>query len=285
MNKDTISKQSSNTLSSRASKRIEKDLKDIKFNDALREQDKIYCYYEEDNKKYVKALIVGPKDTPYEGGFFFFDLEFPDSYPHKPPSAKMKTLSPKESVRFNPNLYVEGKVCLSILGTWSGPGWTVCMNLTTVLTSIQSLMGESPYHNEPGYESADEDTCKQYNDCIDYFTYHVAIIGILKKPPAGFEVFREHFEKVFVRDFEQYKKRLTELKNTMNGKKIVAPSPFSSMRATCDYDRIEKEMNAFYEKLSPKYAKIIADEEEKRLEKNKTTQTSGADKRKNALFG
>lgn len=27
------------------------------------------------------------------------------------------------SVRFNPNLYNCGKVCLSLLGTWSGPSW------------------------------------------------------------------------------------------------------------------------------------------------------------------
>ena len=26
-------------------------------------------------------------------------------------------------VRFNPNLYECGKVCLSLLGTWSGPSW------------------------------------------------------------------------------------------------------------------------------------------------------------------
>ena len=26
-------------------------------------------------------------------------------------------------VRFNPNLYACGKVCLSLLGTWSGPSW------------------------------------------------------------------------------------------------------------------------------------------------------------------
>jgi hypothetical protein len=27
------------------------------------------------------------------------------------------------SERLNPNLYHDGKVCLSLLGTWSGPGW------------------------------------------------------------------------------------------------------------------------------------------------------------------
>jgi len=56
-------------------------------------------------------------------------------------------------VRFNPNLYANGKVCLSTLGTWSGPSWSPALSLAAVLISIQSLMTESPYTNEPGYET------------------------------------------------------------------------------------------------------------------------------------
>ena len=53
----------------------------------------------------------------------------------------------------NPNLYENGKVCLSILGTWSGPGWTTACTLSSVLLSIQSLLNENPIHNEPGWEN------------------------------------------------------------------------------------------------------------------------------------
>ncbi len=31
-------------------------------------------------------------------------------------------------VRFNPNLYDDGKVCLSLLGTWHGPSWDPAMS-------------------------------------------------------------------------------------------------------------------------------------------------------------
>ena len=58
--------------------------------------------------------------------------------------------------RFNPNIYRDGKVCLSILGTWRGePGenWSSAQGLESVLLSIQSLMSPNPYENEPGYES------------------------------------------------------------------------------------------------------------------------------------
>lgn len=36
--------------------------------------------------------------------------------------------------------------------TWSGPSWSPAQSLSTVLLSIQSLMNEKPYFNEPGFE-------------------------------------------------------------------------------------------------------------------------------------
>ena len=67
----------------------------------------------------VHALITGPFDTPYEGGFFHFLLFCPHDFPVSPPSVKLLTTGGGR-VRFNPNLYQSGKVCLSILGTWQG---------------------------------------------------------------------------------------------------------------------------------------------------------------------
>ncbi len=60
-------------------------------------------------------------------------------------------------MRFNPNLYSDGKVCLSLLGTWrgqSGENWDPKFStLLQVLLSIQSIiMSDDVYFNEPGYE-------------------------------------------------------------------------------------------------------------------------------------
>lgn len=63
----------------------------------------------------VHALIIGPYDTPYEGGFFYFILKCPADYPIQPPRVRFMTTH-CGTVRFNPNLYKTGKVCLSILG-------------------------------------------------------------------------------------------------------------------------------------------------------------------------
>ena len=62
-------------------------------------------------------LIDGPSNTPYEDGVFLFDVMLPHDYPTSPPLFHYLSYA---SDRLNPNLYVDGKVCVSLLGTWSG---------------------------------------------------------------------------------------------------------------------------------------------------------------------
>ncbi len=116
----------------------------------------VYVRYDPNNIRNIKALIIGPKDTPYENGCYIFDIFIPNEYPNTAPLVNLQTTG-GGSVRFNPNLYNSGKVCLSLLGTWSGNGgekWNPdTSTLLQVLVSIQSLiLVENPYFNEPGYE-------------------------------------------------------------------------------------------------------------------------------------
>ena len=67
----------------------------------------------------IQFAISGPEDTPYSGGLFIFDTFFPGEYPTNCPKVNMQTTG-QGQVRFNPNLYNCGKVCLSLLGTWQG---------------------------------------------------------------------------------------------------------------------------------------------------------------------
>lgn len=113
-----------------------------------------------DEQKFTlwRALIFGPEDTPYSGGCFLFDIYFPTTYPQSSPKVQIRTTGGGK-VRFNPNLYACGKVCLSLLGTWSGgAGETWDPNASTcfqVLVSIQSLiLVPDPYFNEPGFEDS-----------------------------------------------------------------------------------------------------------------------------------
>jgi baculoviral IAP repeat-containing protein 6 len=100
-----------------------------------------------------RALITGPEGTPYAGGCFIFDFFFPSGYPAQPPRVTLLTTG-GGTVRFNPNLYTCGKVCLSLLGTWhggKGEGWDPAVSSALqVLVSIQSLiLVPHPVFNEP----------------------------------------------------------------------------------------------------------------------------------------
>lgn len=151
----------------------------------------------------LRALISGPDDTPYQNGCFLFDIFLPSSYPHRAPVVNLETTG-NGSVRFNPNLYNCGKVCLSLLGTWAGDqGETWNRDTSTLLqvfVSIQSLiLVPQPYFNEPSFErsmhtSQGKMASASYNQDIRFQTLRWAVLGQLETPPAGFEeIVRTHF--------------------------------------------------------------------------------------------
>ncbi|WVZ97128.1 hypothetical protein U9M48_042684 [Paspalum notatum var. saurae] len=76
----------------------------------------IYVRVSENRMDLLRAVMIGPQGTPYHDGLFFFDAQFPASYPATPPVVHYHA----GGLRLNPNLYDCGKVCLSLLGTWQG---------------------------------------------------------------------------------------------------------------------------------------------------------------------
>lgn len=89
-----------------------------------------------------RVLIIGPQGTPYEYAPFVIDFHFPDSYPSAPPESYFHSWTNGLGV-INPNLYENGTICLSILGTWPGKdadeGWS--STKSTVLQVLVSIMG------------------------------------------------------------------------------------------------------------------------------------------------
>ena len=47
--------------------------------------DAIYVRVYESRMDLLRAVIVGPADTPYHDGLFVFDVHFPPTYPDIPP--------------------------------------------------------------------------------------------------------------------------------------------------------------------------------------------------------
>ena len=84
----------------------------------------------EKNILFWEAIIIGPNDSPWEGGFFQLRINIPDDYPYKPPNIKFLTQM------FHPNIYRDGKICLDILQD----KWSPVYDIRSVLISLQSLL-------------------------------------------------------------------------------------------------------------------------------------------------
>jgi ubiquitin-conjugating enzyme E2 O len=116
--------------------------------------DGAYVIAYEDRVDLFRFIVCGAHGTPFYLSWFMFDLKFDSDYPSQPPHVFYRSLGPK----LHPNLYEDGNVCLSLLGTWSGSGVEVwdpaSSNTLQVVLSIQGLIlgVKEPYYLEAGYD-------------------------------------------------------------------------------------------------------------------------------------
>jgi ubiquitin-protein ligase len=147
-----------------AVKRAVADAKELQT--TLYKDSGIFYAMEDSNVLFGRACIFGPKDTPYEDCPMLYNFEIPPSFPFDPP--KVLFITTDGQTRFHPNMYKEGKVCLSILGTWAGEKWSSVMRLSTVLVTLQSLMDTNPLKHEPGYANTNTAMHTMYANFIEY---------------------------------------------------------------------------------------------------------------------
>jgi ubiquitin-protein ligase len=148
------------------SKRLAKDIQTM-VSDELLSLD-IHYWYDESDMQKGECLLFGPENTPYAFCPLIFSIKMPPDYPFSSPDVRIVTSD--GITRFHPNLYVNGKVCLSILGTYSGPKWASIMNIGTIFKSVYSLLNDNPITNEPGWEKytlADE-KAQNYVDWVEF---------------------------------------------------------------------------------------------------------------------
>jgi len=153
-------------------------------------------YYKHDNDDIQKgyAMIIGPKETPYENGVYLFEFYFKETYPSEPPI--VRCLNGDGITTLNPNIYIEGKVCLSILNTWHDEMWLSCRTIRSVLLSLISIFNEYPLKNEPGFEHLCNDHPKivYYNEFIKYKNFEIGILKSLSSPSMIFiDEIQSHF--------------------------------------------------------------------------------------------
>lgn len=161
------------SISRNTALRLIKDIRNLKKNPL--HDNGIYYEHDEEDMLNGKALIIGPTNTPYQYGFYFFKFEFTNNYPHEPP--KLTSYTQGDNVRFHPNLYRSGKVCVSILNTWKGEQWSSCQTISTILLTLTSLLHNKPLLNEPGITESHYDF-DRYNNIITFKNLEYGIINI-----------------------------------------------------------------------------------------------------------
>jgi baculoviral IAP repeat-containing protein 6 len=117
-------------------RRLRKELSDLSESLPLSWSSSVWVRLMESRMDAMQVMISGPEGTPYSNGLFLFDVFFPDSYPSEPPTINLQTTG-KGSVRFNPNLYNCGKVCLSLLGTWRGDASESWSEITSTFLQVK----------------------------------------------------------------------------------------------------------------------------------------------------
>jgi len=187
---------------------ISRLLKDVKnmFKNPLTENGIYYIHDDSDMMKGY-ALIIGPSDTPYFGGNYFFEITYPSDYPHSPP--KVKYCTNGNNIRFNPNLYKCGKVCISLLNTWRGDQWTSCQSISTVLLTLCTLLCNNPLLNEPGVLPSHNDI-KPYNEIILFSNLDIAVCDIINKKSGIYMPIFDNFYPFIKENFNKNYDKLME---------------------------------------------------------------------------
>ncbi|KAL4237916.1 Baculoviral IAP repeat-containing protein 6 [Mactra antiquata] len=213
----------------------------------------VFVRCDEERLDIMKVLITGPEDTPYANGCFEFDVYFPQDYPNAPPYINLETTG-NHTVRFNPNLYNDGKVCLSVLNTWHGrpeEKWSSqTSSFLQVLVSIQSLILVcEPYFNEPGYErsrgtQSGNASSREYDANIRQATVKWAILEQIKSPPPCFkEVVVKHFWLKRHKILRQCEEWIAEMETYCNDKRTGRTISHSTMALKKHYNQLREEFS------------------------------------------
>ena len=184
--------------------RIAKELDAMTSSLPCNHTNSIFVRVDSERSDVLKVLIFGAEGTPYSSGAFVYDVFIPQTFPQTPPLVNLMTTGHGQ-VRFNPNLYTNGKVCLSLLGTWAGKthveNWNPQQStLLQVFISIQSIiMTNDVYFNEPGFEYEKNQIAGKkrnvgYSNIVKYANILYAMTDSIINPPKEFaDIIHGHF--------------------------------------------------------------------------------------------
>ena len=221
-------------------KRLQKDIVEI-IKHPLTDHG-IYYAHDEQNMLKGYAVIFGPSDTLYRYGCYCFEFKFPTNYPFSPP--KLTYMTNDGHTRFHPNLYRNGKVCISILNTWKGEQWTSCQTIKSVLLMLVTLFHNKPLLNEPGFSERHRSFIP-YNNIIRFKNLQIALTRNLNKEKTyanlgKCKVFFSIYQNYIKENKNDILKYISELKQ--EHKKEDCKVNVYNMKVLIDYETLETEL-------------------------------------------
>ncbi|KAF7253171.1 Baculoviral IAP repeat-containing protein 6 [Varanus komodoensis] len=197
-------KNASDANSAARARRLAQEAVTLSTSLPLSSSSSVFVRCDEERLDIMKVLITGPADTPYANGCFEFDVYFPQDYPNSPPLVNLETTG-GHSVRFNPNLYNDGKV----------------------LVSVQSLiLVAEPYFNEPGYERSrgtpsGTQSSREYDGNIRQATVKWAMLEQIRNPSPCFkEVIHKHFYLKRIEIMAQCEEWIADIQQYSSDKRV-----------------------------------------------------------------
>lgn len=135
------------------------------------------CDLPDDNNLFKWDIYVeGPPNTLYEKGIFKLQMDFPTDYPMSPPHLKFV------SEFWHPNVYNDGRVCLSILhapghdpmsGELPEERWLPSQTVSTIILSLISMLDEPNFSSPANVDASvqlrnqPEEYKKRVAQCIE----------------------------------------------------------------------------------------------------------------------
>ncbi|KUI54999.1 Ubiquitin-conjugating enzyme E2 Z [Cytospora mali] len=219
-----------------AVKRMAKERKELE-----KENPDYFVVFKDDNLLKFDAYVVGPEDSLYRHKLVKLHFDIPCEYPMKPPTVKFIQHT---GDRIHPNLYVDGKVCLSILGTWQGEPWAYSMTCHTVLIVVRSLLDNEPYKHEPGKGDNPE-----FNAFVQYSTWKFLLLDYLDREaePAA-----KAWLQTYVRQNGQDMLRDLARQHAANARRTTFSCPYKNARVQADYPRLIRTLQEIVSALQPR---------------------------------
>lgn len=227
------------TMSRENARRLMKDIKSL-MKEPLQSEN-IYYKHDESNMLKGYAMIIGPKDSLYENGIYLFDFDFPVNYPYSPPKLSYKTND--GYVRFHPNFYKNGKVCISILNTWPGDPWTSCQTIRSILMTLVMLFDNKPLLHEPGIKETHFDF-EKYNKIVTYKNIEIAFYEVCRRILKNnvqihtSMIFKDEIIKHYHEKKEYMKKKVMDKLSENNEKELIQTVVYG-MRFEIDYNMLD----------------------------------------------